>query len=186
MSFATAKEFLDLLLSGERGFSDYISPENSPGIILEFIGGEPLLEVGLIDQAVDYFKQELAERMHPWATKYCISICSNGVAYFEPEVQRFLQKNREHLSLSITLDGNKELHDSCRVFPDGVTGSYEIAAAAAKNWMSRGNYMGSKITIAPENLDYLYDAVMHMVEFGYQDINANCVYEKRLGIKTCD
>lgn len=183
MSFATAKEFLDLLLSGERGFSDYISPENSPGIILEFIGGEPLLEVGLIDQAVDYFKQELAERMHPWATKYCISICSNGVAYFEPEVQRFLQKNREHLSLSITLDGNKELHDSCRVFPDGVTGSYEIAAAAAKDWMSRGNYMGSKITIAPENLDYLYDAVMHMVEFGYQDINANCVYEKGWELK---
>ena len=52
MSFDTAKKYIDLLLSGEKGFSDYINPKISPAIILEFIGGEPFLEVELIDKIV--------------------------------------------------------------------------------------------------------------------------------------
>lgn len=177
MSFDTAKEFIDLLLSGEKGFSEYINPEISPAIVLEFIGGEPFLEVELIDQIVDYFRERTIELMHPWATNYCISICSNGVLYFDDRVQRFLNKNKDHMSFSITIDGNKELHDSCRVFPDGSP-SYDIAVAGANDWIAKGNYMGSKITIAPGNLNYLYDAIIHMVNLGYLDINANCVYEK--------
>lgn len=177
MSFETAKKFVDMLLEATPKNNSYINPVISPAIILEFIGGEPLLEIDLIDQIVDYFKIQAIEKMHPWATKYCISICSNGVAYFDKKVQQFLTKHARHLSFSITIDGNKELHDSCRVFPGGG-GSYDIAVAGAKDWISKGNYMGSKITIAPENLKYLYSAVTHMVDLGYQDINANCVYEK--------
>ena len=178
MSFETAKKLIDLLLSGEKGMKDYVSPENSPAIVLEFIGGEPLLEAELIEQICDYFFEQVTEIQHPWADNYMISICSNGVAYFEPTVQRFLNKYKNRMSFSVTIDGNKELHDSCRVFPDGVTGSYDIAVAAAKDWMNKGYYMGSKITIAPGNLSYLYDAIVHMVELGYKEINANVVYEK--------
>lgn len=177
MTFETAKKFIDLLLSGEKGFSSYVDPSFSKGIILEFIGGEPLLAIDLIDQVVDYFKMRAIEMQHPWAQHYMISICSNGVAYFDPRVQRFLNKNKEKLSFSITIDGNKELHDSCRVFPDG-SGSYDIAVAAAKDLMAKGFYLGSKMTIAPGNLKYLKSAILHMVDLGYHDINANCVYEK--------
>ena len=177
MSFETAKKYVDLLLSGEKGFDEYVNPQNSPSIIIEFIGGEPFLEVELMDKIVDYFRERSIELMHPWATNYCISICSNGVHYFDEKVQRFLNKNKDHISFSITIDGNKELHDSCRVFPDGSP-SYDIAVAGANDWMAKGNYMGSKITIAPGNLVHLYDAIIHMVDLGYLDINANCVYEK--------
>lgn len=177
MSFETAKKYADLLISGEKGMADYVNPENSPGLIIEFIGGEPFLEIDLIEKICDYIDVRLAETMHPWATKHMYSICSNGVLYFDPRVQRFLQKHRNDLSLSITIDGNKELHDSCRVFHDG-RGSYDLAVAAAQDWMNRGYYMGSKITIAPGNLEYLYDAIEHMIDLGYEDINANCVYEK--------
>ena len=177
MSFETAKKFIDLIVSGEKGFSNYINPEKSPGIIVEFIGGEPFLEIDLIDQICDYFSTKLIEERHPWATRYMFSICSNGVLYFDERVQRFLRKWNGHISFSVTIDGNKELHDSCRKFPDGRP-SYDLAVAAAKDWMSRGYYMGSKITIAPDNVAFLYDAIKHMVELGYTDINANCVYEK--------
>lgn len=101
----------------------------------------------------------------------------NGVLYFEPKVQKFLNKWRHNLSFSITIDGNKALHDACRVFPDG-TGSYDVAVAGARDWISRGYYMGSKITIAPGNVQHLFSAIKHMVELGYKDINANVVYEK--------
>ena len=177
MSLDTAKKFIDLLLNTTADNCDYINPTISPFIILEFIGGEPFLEIDLIDQIVDYWCQRAIELEHPWAHRYMISICSNGTLYFEDNVQRFLQKHKNNISFSVTLDGNKELHDSCRLFPDG-RGSYDVASAAAKDWISRGYYMGSKITIAPGNITHLYEAIKHMVELGYDDINANCVYEE--------
>ena len=176
MKFEDAKLFIDKLLSGEDGFSEYVSVKNSPGIVIEFIGGEPFLEVDLIDQIVDYFRLRTIELNHPWADKFCISICSNGVLYTDPKVQKFLQKNNDCISFSVTLDGNKELHDACRVFPDG-RGSYDLAEYATQDWMNRGYYMGSKITISPDNLPYIYDALMHIVGLGYTEVNANCVYE---------
>ena len=55
MSFEVAKKYVDLLLSGDKGFKEYgITPELSKGIITEFIGGEPFLEVELIDDICDY------------------------------------------------------------------------------------------------------------------------------------
>lgn len=177
MSLETAKKAIDLIMSGEKGFHEYINPEKSPGIILEFIGGEPFLQVDLIDQIIDYFREKAVENYSQWANLFMVSICSNGTLYNEPKVQRFLKKHRQHLSFSVTLDGNKELHDSCRVFPDG-SGSYDLAYSAIKDWMSKGYYMGSKITLAPANVSYTFDASKHMFEMGYDEININCVYEE--------
>lgn len=177
MKLETAKKFIDKLLTGEDGFKEYIAPSFSPAIIIEFIGGEPFMEIELIDQIADYFKKRSIELRHPWATKYCFSICSNGTLYFDGRVQRFIRKNKNHLSFSVTIDGNKELHDACRRFHDGRP-SYDLAVSAAMDWIKRGGYMGSKITIAPGNLDYLYDAIIHMHNLGYTEINANCVYEE--------
>ncbi len=177
MNFETGKKMVDLLLSGEKGMGEYINPIKSPGLILDFIGGEPLLEAKLIDQICTYAINRMIELNHPWLMKTMFSICSNGVLYHEPEVQALLNKWKNRLSFSVTVDGNKELHDSCRVFPDGRP-SYDLAVSAAKDWMDKGNYMGSKITIAPENVMHVYDAIVHMINLGYTEINANCVYEK--------
>lgn len=176
MSFETAKKFIDLLLTGEKGFSHYVDPSFSPAIVLEFIGGEPFLEIELIDKVCDYFVDKAIELRHPWAKNFRFSICSNGVLYRDERVQKFLNKWKNKLSFSITIDGDKELHDTCRVFPDGSP-SYDIAIDGAKDWMSKGNYMGSKITIAPENLHCFSRALKHMVSLGYEEINCNCVYE---------
>ena len=177
MSFETAKKFIDMIISGEKGMYEYINPIKSPGLVVDFIGGEPFMEIELIDQICTYLMDRLIELQHPWAMRTMFSICSNGVLYRDEKVQKFLSKWANRLSFSVTVDGNKELHDACRVFHDGSP-SYDIAIDAVTDWMSRGYYMGSKITIAPENISFLYDAVKHMVELGYDEINANCVYEK--------
>lgn len=177
MSFDTAKKMIDLLLSGDKGVGEFVNPDNSPAIIIDFIGGEPFLEIELIEQIIAYFKKRTRELMHPWATMHRFSICSNGVEYFNPKVQEVLKKYKDDISFTVTIDGNKELHDSCRVFPDG-TGSYDKAVAAAMDYIKKGGSMGSKITIAPENLPYVKDAIMHMIELGYDEIFANTVFEK--------
>ena len=176
MSFETAKKLIDLLLSGDKNFNEYVNPESSPAIILDFIGGEPLLEIELIEKIVEYFQQQTILLKHPWGEKYIVSICSNGVLYQNENVQRILEKLKQRLSFSVTLDGNQELHDKCRVFPDGSP-SYHLARAACDDWMDKGNPMGSKITVAPANVEYVYEASKHMFDIGYNQININCVYE---------
>ena len=175
MPFEIAKTFIDNLFEGK--YKGYVSEEEKPFLVLDFIGGEPFLQPKLIEKICDYFYDKAIERMSPWAEHSMISVCTNGVHWFEPDVQHFLNKYRNKLSISVTIDGNKELHDACRIFPDGRP-SYDLAVAAAKDWMDRGGYMGSKITIAPANIQYMNDAILHMIDLGYKEINANTVYEK--------
>ena len=174
MDFGTAKKFTDLVLRG----NEYINPENSPGVVIEFIGGEPLLEIELVDRITDYFIGEMIRLRHPWATRFRLSICSNGTEYFDPRVQAYLKKHLRHLSFSISIDGCKELHDACRVFPDG-RGSYDTAIAGVEHFTKvLGGRMGSKMTLAPQNVGYTFRAVKNLIELGYTDINLNCVYEE--------
>lgn len=174
MPFEIAKNFIDNLFDGK--YKGYVSAEEKPFVVLDFIGGEPFLEPELIEQICDYFYDKAIELCHPWAEHSMISICTNGVHWFEPAVQHFINKYQEKLSLSVTIDGDKELHDSCRRFPDGRP-SYDLAIAAAMDWINRGGYIGSKITIAPANLKYMNQAIKHFINTGYREINANTVYE---------
>lgn len=175
MKFETAKKFTDLLLSDKF---EYINTKNSPGIIIEFIGGEPFLQTELIDKITDYFIGEMIRLRHPWAVRFRLSICSNGTEYFKPEVQAYIKKHLSHLSFSISIDGNKRLHDACRKFPDG-SGSYDIAIAGVNHFTKvLGGVMGSKMTLAPSNVEYTFEALKNLIELGYEEIYLNCVYEK--------
>jgi radical SAM peptide maturase (CXXX-repeat target family) len=178
MSIETAKQFFDLLVEDSYKEDTYTSLSTTPAIVVEFIGGEPFLEIDLIDEITDYVKWKLISENHPWANKVIFSFISNGVLYFDERVQNYLTKNQGTVSFSISLDGCKPLHDMCRVFPDG-TGSYDLAEAGCKHYMA--NYdskMLTKMTIAPENITWIFDAFKNLYNLGYETIHANCVYEK--------
>ena len=74
MSFETAKKFIDLLLFGKKGMSGYINPVRSPGLVVDFIGGEPFLEIELIDQICTYLIDKMIELNHPWLERTMFSI----------------------------------------------------------------------------------------------------------------
>lgn len=178
MSFETAKQFVDMLVAESYIEGKYTYIGTTPGIVFEFIGGEPLLEIDLIDEITDYIKWKLISENHPWAKRHMFSMISNGVEYFNPKVQNYLTKNRGIVSFGISLDGCKPLHDMCRVFPDGQ-GSYDIAEAGCIHY--RNNYdskMLTKMTICPENITWTYEAFLNLVKIGYPIIHGNCVYEK--------
>lgn len=178
MDISTAKLFIDKLLTDEDNFvTDYFH-KPLDGIILDFIGGEPFLQTKLINDICDYFYNKCFElNKLNVLEKSKFSFSSNGVHYFEPEVQAYLNKYKDKISFSISIDGNKELHDKCRVFPDG-RGSYDIAMSAVKHWREHGGHMGSKMTLAPANIMYTFEATKSMIENGYTDIHMNCVFEK--------
>lgn len=175
MSFETAKKFIDLLISGEKGFEEYFYSSKTPGIILDFIGGEPMIEYELLDSIMDYFQYKMITLNHHWKSTWRGSISTNGTLYND-DIKSFLRKHHMHISYSVSLDGNKELHDSCRVFPDGG-GSYDLAYRTIRDRLDNNYIMGTKITIAHDNLPFLYDAIKHMYDIGFKEVNANCVYE---------
>ena len=175
MDFETAKQFIDHLLKDEYG---YINRHNSPAIILEFIGGEPLMEIDLTRKIYEYFLEQCYNMNHPWFTMHRLSICSNGLQYFDPEVQSFFQDYGKQISFNISIDGSKELHDACRIQPNHE-GSYDISMAALRHFSHYYSAeRNSKMTLAPNNLKYLYQSVVDFIESGMTVINLNCVFEE--------
>lgn len=174
MTWEVAKKGVDRL------FEDYKDTHYT--VILDFIGGEPFLEPELIMKIVDYWEYQLIMHMDevPWYLYYMYSICSNGTDYFKPEVQKLLDRLGNKLSFTVSIDGNKELHDSARVHHDGVTGSYDEAVAAVNDAENNryGRDLGSKMTIAPSNLMFLVPALKHYMNSGREIIYANTVYEE--------
>ena len=177
MDFETAKKFVDRILDLENP-DPYINVDNSPAVIFDFIGGEPFMAIDLINDITNYITQRMIELDHPWLFRHRLSICSNGLLYFDPKVQDYLTRNLNRLSFSISIDGNKELHDACRVDLDGA-GTYDRAIAAVKHFREHFHgHMGSKMTLAPENIAFTAAATIGLIESGYNIIHLNCVYEE--------
>lgn len=174
MNFEQAKNFIDKLFNDEYIF---ITKEKTRGLILEFIGGEPFLEIDLITQIIDYYFEQAILKNHPWLYNTCISICSNGLLYFNDKVQSLFQKYSDLISFTISIDGNKELHDKCRIDAEGK-GTYDRALKAVQHYRKTYNKtMGSKMTLSPENISYLYDSIISLYQNGYHHIMGNCVFE---------
>lgn len=181
MKFETAKKFIDELLDDKYG---YINRFNSPAIIIEFIGGEPLLQINLTRKIYEYFLDRCYELNHPWFTMHRLSICSNGLQYFDPNVQSFFKEYAHQISFNISIDGNKELHDACRIQPTGE-GSYDVAMTALNHYNRvYSNERNSKMTLAPENISYLFDSVVDFINHGMTTINLNCVFEEGWNTRT--
>lgn len=177
MSKEVAKQGVDLLFHMyEENNSPFIN-RKTKAIILDFIGGEPLMAIDIIDYICTYFVQKCLELDHPWLYTWRASMTSNGALYFKPAVQDFLKKFRGNVSFSITLDGPKEIHDACRVYHDG-SGNFDDAYAAMKHFNSHYyEELGTKVTIAPENLHNLNKIVDFFISEGMTLIHANCVNE---------
>lgn len=167
MKFETAKKFIDYILTADIRFSD--------SVIIEFFGGEPMLEMQLVDRISDYFKIRAFELNHKWAWNYRFNFATNGVNYSSTEVQAYIKKNYGKVSIGISIDGIKEKHDLNRVFPDG-SGSYSIIEKNIPLWISQFT-PATKMTFASADLCYLKDSVIDLWNHGITDVSANVVFE---------
>lgn len=69
MSFEVAKKAIDMVI-------DTMSDESI--FYLDFMGGEPFLEIDLMDKICDYMKFRLYEEKHHWFTNYNITVSSTS------------------------------------------------------------------------------------------------------------
>ena len=177
MTSARACEIVDFLFKQDLKNSELVNSDVANGLIIEFIGGEPLMAMDTINAFMEHFLSTAIKLRHRWATRYMISISSNGVLYDTPKVQEFVEKYKARLSLNITIDGNKTLHDSCRVFRDGSP-SYDIVERSVKKHLTVAPYSSTKLTLSPENIVYTSDAIKNLfTNVGLHVVFANCIFE---------
>lgn len=170
MSWEVAKQAIDYILDNEQDF-----PEQS--VIWDFIGGEPFLEIELIDKICDYLKTEMYSRNHHWFNSYRFSFSTNGINYHTKEVQDFIKKNHSHLSIGITIDGTEKKHDLNRVYKTSGKGSYKDVVKNIPLWMEQFPNAGTKVTISSADIPYICESVLHLYSLGIKEVYINCVFE---------
>ena len=169
MDFEVARATIDYLLRDRRQFDD-------ESIIFDFIGGEPLIEMDLIDRICDYAKLRMFELDHPWFDNYRFSFSTNGLLYGKEKVQRYIAKNRDHVSIGISIDGTKRKHNAQRIFPNGK-GSYDEVVKNIPLWLRQFPGASTKATVAHDDLPYIKDSVAHLFKLGINTVNINVVFE---------
>lgn len=177
MSKEIAKKAVDFILSEQM--YPYFDKNKVKGVVIDLFGGEPFMNAEVMTYVADYFNEQCIIHKPEWFLNSMFSVTSNGTLYFNDKVQEFINKNRTKLSLGITIDGDKALHDACRVFYNN-RGSYDIVVEAIKHWNQISTTASStKVTIAPGNVDKIFEAFKHLwEEVGIQIISSNCVFEE--------
>lgn len=182
MSWDVAKQAIDYVL-------DHEADMNEESVIWDFIGGEPFLEIDLIDKICDYLKVEMYRRKHHWFNSYRFSFATNGINYGTEKVQNFIKKNHAHLSIGITIDGTKRKHDLNRIWkteemqrgitpkPEDEKGSYDDVVKNIPLWLEQFPDAGTKVTISSADIPYIKESVLHLYSLGIHEININCVFE---------
>ena len=89
---------------------------NCGEVSIGFYGGEPLLEIKLIEETVMYAKSIFG------AKKIHFNITTNATL-LNLDIARFLFEN--DFNITVSLDGPKEIHDKNRVFANSNEGSFE-------------------------------------------------------------
>lgn len=175
MPFDIAKQAVDYLLNSKYS-------GQFPSVVFDFIGGEPFLEIDTIDKICDYIKLSLYEMGHPWFNSYRLNFTTNGINYHSDKVQRFIEKNKSHLSIGITIDGTKKKHDLNRIWKhksnkDEEIGSYDDVVKNIPLWLSQFPDESTKVTISSADIPYIAESVLHLYSLGIRSVNINCVFE---------
>ncbi len=172
MSWDVAKAAIDYILDHEADFRE-------ESVIWDFIGGEPFLEIDLIDKICDYIKLELFRRNHHWFNSYRFSFSTNGINYDSEKVQSFISKNRSHISIGITIDGTQRKHDMNRIWKGNgpERGSYIDVVRNIPLWLSQFANAGTKVTISSADIPYIKESVLHLYSLGIHEVNINVVFE---------
>lgn len=170
MPWEVAKKAIDYILDHEGDFRE-------ESVVWDFIGGEPFIEIDLIDKICDYIKVEMYRRGHHWFDSYRFSFSTNGINYADDKVQRFIVKNLTHLSIGITIDGTEMKHDLNRVYKQTGRGSYRDVVRNIPLWLSQFPGAGTKVTISSADIPYIKESVLHLYSLGIHEVNINCVFE---------
>jgi|GEM_PF-1258575 len=96
MNFGAARKAVEYFLARS-------DPDRAP--VISFYGGEPLLEIALIEKVTAF------ARKHARGQEICFALDTNGVLLDDKALDLVV---REKMFLQVSLDGPRDIHDRCR------------------------------------------------------------------------
>lgn len=147
MSFDTAKEVIDWIFSHV--------PLEAKSVGIDFIGGEPLLEFGLIKKIVDYTCSE--KRTVP----YMFFATTNGTLLTN-EMKQWFRERKKCFVLGLSLDGSPDTHNHNRSSSfDRIDTDFFL-----ENWSEQG----VKMTLSDYSISRLAENIKFIHSLGFKRI----------------
>jgi uncharacterized protein len=135
---------------------------------VDFFGGEPLLNLSIVQRLVDYGRQRAAQL----GKVFKFTLTTNGVL-LDAKTEQWL--NEQEIAVVLSLDGRPEVNDRMRTFVNG-SGCYKtivpriqrfVRSRQNRNYYVRGTYTA-------KNLDFSQD-VLHLANLGFDNISVEPV-----------
>ena len=162
-SFGATAKAMDR--SAALGAIDLLLADAGPGdrVQVTYLGGEPLANRGLLRESADY-AVVLAARKNV-AVRF--SITTNGTLLTAEDGEFF---ERHGFAVTVSLDGDAEMHDRLRPFKDG-RGSYQRTLDRVQPLLRRQRRMqvSARVTVTPQNLD-LHKTLDTFIGLGFHSV----------------
>lgn len=154
MSFETAVSSVDWIFRNK--------PENTTGVEISFIGGEPLLEFDLIKRIVEYIEQKYSNE------NYICYATTNGTL-LNDERKKWLREHRDKIVLGLSIDGAPRSHNYNRC------NSFDLIDIDffKTTWPNQG----VKMTISEYSLGHLAENLIFLHKLGFTDIGGVNLFE---------
>lgn len=159
--------FLEILFKRDK--------EKDNEVVVDVIGGEPLLYPDLIEEVCGNAVRLSKE----YDKKMYINISTNGTQFNREEVREVLLKYKDWINMGISIDGPKDVHDRNRILKDG-SGSYDLIMENLP-WLFKHfckKKLGVKATFTNATMPRYAECVKHIFSLGFVEVGANLVYEE--------
>lgn len=151
-----------------RAVVEYLSENTTfmdSGFTLSFIGGEPFQETDLMESIYLDFLSYTESRNHPWFSNHRIAITTCGIYKDISAVRRFLNLYGDNISITLSLDGNRSVHDFNRRYPDS-SGTYESVIQALPMFRESDAELSVNVVISPSQAEFSFDSIRHIWNLG--------------------
>jgi len=132
-------------------------------LTLIFFGGEPLMNIPAVRAAV----AEAGTYGEQTGKSIRFSITTNGTL-LNPEIVRFLHEHR--ISVAVSLDGPKDIHDRNRPDADGKGSYADIVPRLTMLLENAPVPVAARVTLLPEQWGRVVEVFDHLVGLGFHEV----------------
>jgi sulfatase maturation enzyme AslB (radical SAM superfamily) len=156
MPVATLERAIEMLLASER-----------PRVMLQFFGGEALIEAGLVRHGIEYGTRRAGEL----GKEISFVLSSNGWSLDETKLAWLA---RYPVKLELSLDGDPETQNVFRIARDQSSDSYQNGIAPrARAILASGLPYDVIMVVHPKNAGRLAHNFFHVAGLGFERIQIN-------------
>lgn len=156
--FCGRKRKEDITEEDAKKSIDFFMKEADQEVNITFFGGEPLLQVKLIQKLIDYCKETYSDRLIHY------SMTTNGVLLTKENV-KLITENQ--ISVTLSMDGMRESHDLHRHFVDGTPSWDIIMNNIQQNGLDK-DLVVMRLTFTRHNVKELANNVISMHKLGFK------------------